>query len=79
VQFWKHQYKKDIRLLECVQTRATKMVKCLKGKTSEEQLRLIGLFSLEKGRLKGDLITVYNFLKGCSGQVAADLLSGDQP
>ena len=64
-----------MKLLESVQRRATKMVKGLKGKTYEEWLRSLGLFSLEKRRLRGDLITVYTFLMTGSGGAGADLFS----
>ena len=63
-QVWSPQYKKDKITLENVQRRATRLVKCIKHLPYSEDLKVLGLPTLEYRRERVDMIQVYKNLHG---------------
>jgi len=74
VQLWAPQFKKDVKVLECAQRRATKLVEGLEGMSYGVQLRTLCLvwFGLVKGRLRGHPVALYSFLRRGHGEGGAD-------
>ncbi|PKU43992.1 hypothetical protein llap_5711 [Limosa lapponica baueri] len=61
IHLWSPQHRKDMDQLEPVQWKATRMIRGLEHLSYEDRLRELSLFSLEKGRLQGDLIAAFQY------------------
>lgn len=61
---WSPQYRRNTDQLEHIQRRATKVIQELEHLSYVGRLRFLGLFSLAKVRLRGDLTVTFLYLKG---------------
>jgi hypothetical protein len=61
---WTPRTATDIEILEKVQRRAVNLISGLKGGKYEEKLVELGILSLEKRRIRNDLIQTYKILSG---------------
>jgi ribonuclease P/MRP protein subunit RPP40 len=64
IQAWNPYKKGDIKLLERVQKRATKMIQGFRNKHYKDRLTELKLTTLEDRRLRGDMIMTYKMLNG---------------
>jgi len=74
VQLWCPQHKTNMNLLERVRRRVQKMIQGLEHLCCEGRLRELGLLSLEKRRLWGDLIAAFQYLKWPTRKLERDFL-----
>ena len=61
---WSPWYETDIKLMEKVQERMTRLLSDVKGATYEDRLKEVGLTTLKERRLRGDMIETFKTLKG---------------
>lgn len=60
--------------LKGIQKTARKMTRSWESKSQEERLKELGMLNLEKGRLRGDMVTAFKYLEGCHKEDGKQLL-----
>ena len=73
MQFWSPQFWKDIDATEGVQRRTTRLIPGLTRLSYEERLKETGLYSLERRRLREDMIEMFKIMKS-TDKISADKL-----
>jgi len=63
---WNRHYIKDKKLIEKVQRRFTKIINNMEGKTYQERLQCLKLWTLEERRNRQDLIEIFKIGNGLS-------------
>ena len=61
---WGPHFKQDMKAIERVQKRATRMIPTLKDRRYTERLKALELPSLEYRRKRGDMIMYYKIMTG---------------
>jgi len=69
------QGRRDVDLLKCVQRSATEMIHGMEHLPCRDRMRKLGLFRLEKRRLRGDLGAALQYLEGSYRNEGDRLLS----
>jgi len=63
-QVWSPHYDEDIKLIEGVQRRATKLVTGMQDLQYDERVKQLGLMRLERRRVRSDLIETFKIMNG---------------
>lgn len=78
VQLWAPHSGNDTELQECVQRRSMKLLRGLGTKISQQRLRELWVFNLEKSRFRGDLIILQPPEWWSQQRKSQPLFSGDK-